>query len=65
MIKELMKVSYDNDEVISTEIDFELSTLIKRLMSNDFKKNEEELKEIFKGLEIDLDRVIEIEFSKV
>lgn len=65
MIKELMKVSYDNDEVISTEIDFELSTLIKRLMSNDFKKNEEELKEIFKGLEIDLDRVMEIEFSKV
>lgn len=65
MIKELMKVSYDNDEVISTEIDFELSTLIKRLMSNDFKKNEEELKEIFKGIGIDLDRVMEIEFSKV
>ena len=65
MIKELMKVSYDNDEVRSTEIDFELSTLIKRLMSNDFKKNEEELKEIFKGIGIDLDRVMEIEFSKV
>ena len=65
MNKELMKVSYDNDEVISTEIDFELSTLIKRLMSNDFKKNEEELKEIFKGIGIDLDRVMEIEFSKV
>ena len=72
LTKESMKKTASLESLTEDEVTNLVDTIVTAIVDEleDSLKEadeiaEEELKEIFKGLEIDLDRVIEIEFSKV